>query len=112
MKAPEDLLKDAAEAASKAGGMLEKEGMDQEADLCAQVAQTAGFTATDCTNKKKRDGNTPCDYQAKVPARCMKDGQAVAQIKDDDGNMVAATQDNCTGDAGSWEAEVAAKCMQ
>ena len=34
---------------------------------------------------------------------CMKNGQQVAQVKDGNGNMVDATQQNCTGEAGSWE---------
>ena len=102
MKAPEDLLNDAAEAAEKAGGMLEKEGMDQAADLCAQVAQTANFTATDCTNKKKRDGNTACDYKAGKDADKCYDAQGnhVPQVQVD-GNMVDATATNCVA-PNSW----------
>ena len=111
MKAPEDLLRDVKDAAVKAGGMLEKEGMDQEADLCAQVAQAANFTETQCTTAKNRQ-NADCTYQAKVAARCMKDGNPVTEVDDGTGNMVAITQQTCTGDVGSWEDEVGAKCMQ
>ena len=32
----------------------------------------------------------------------MKDGAHVAQTKDENGAMVDTTQQNCTGDVGTW----------
>ena len=103
MKAPEDLLKDAADAAQKAGAQLGSEGMDEAADLCAAVDVAASNASTLCVAAKKRDGNTPCDYQA---GRCMKDGNPVAMLAD---GKTPTTKDNCNGDVGSWEA---ATCSQ
>ena len=69
MKAPEDLLNDAAEAAQKAGGMLEKEGKEAMADVCAQVTGAALDTANQCQSHKKQvDGQEvdACKYTAAV----------------------------------------------
>ena len=73
MKAPEDLLKDAAEAAEKAGGMLEKEGKEGMADVCAQVSGAALDTANECQSKMKQvDGQDQpaCDYTTAEVGKC------------------------------------------
>lgn len=98
MKAPEDLLKDAAEAASKAGEQLSSEGMNQAADACAAVAANAGFTEQQCKAAKKKNGNDACDYDA---PKCMKDGAHVATLAD---GTTATTQENCVDDVGEWKA--------
>ena len=98
MKAPEDLLRDAADAASKAGKKLEEEGKEAMADACADVANNANFTANDCTSVMKQNGSDPCDYNA---PRCMKDGVHVPKLSD---GTTATTQQNCTGDVGEWKA--------
>ena len=105
MKAPEDLLKDAADAASAAGEQLEKEGKEAMADACAAIAENANFTEAQCTGAMKQDGSTPCDYNG--TPRCMKDGQPVAQTEVN-GQMVDTSATNCTGDVGKW----GPTCMQ
>ena len=110
MKAPEDLLKDAAEAASKAGEQLSmQEGNEPAIQACTAIDVAASDAATKCAAAKKGGVATgdACTFTAAVPARCMKDGQAVAMLAD---GTTATTEQNCTGDVGSWEAEVAAKC--
>ena len=97
MKKPEELLKDAAEAASKAGEQLSSEGMDQQADACAAIAEQSNFTQEQCTQAMKRD-NTPCDYDA---PKCMKNNAHVAMLPD---GTTPTTQQNCTGDVGKWQA--------
>ena len=42
----------------------------------------------------------------------MKNGNPVTEVDDGTGNMVPITEQTCTGDVGSWEDEVGAKCMQ
>ena len=99
MKAPEDLLKDAAEAAEKAGGMLEQEGNAQMADVCASVSGTALDTATVCESHKKQENGqevAACKYTAAGAGKCMKNGQQVQEEKD-----------KCSGDVGSWEQDPA-----
>ena len=94
MKAPEDLLKDAAEAAEKAGGMLDREGKEGMADVCAQVSGAALDTANECESKKKQvDGEEKdaCDYTEAVGS-CndsdMKTKTACSGQYDVNGQMV------------------------
>ena len=107
MKAPEDLLKDAAEAAEKAGGMLEKEGKEGMADVCAQVSGAALDTANECQSKMKQvDGQDQpaCDYTAEV-----------GTCNDSSKN----TKNDCTGqydvngkmEDRKWTQTTAAKCV-
>lgn len=109
MKAPEDLLKDAADAASKAGEALSmKEGADgDDVKACSEITDAALATSDACLKAKKADGNT-CDYQAKKEANKCYDAQGnhVPKIGDAD-----ATADNCVA-PNVWNAtESAATCM-
>ena len=109
MKAPEDLLKDAADAASKAGEQLSmQEGADGDGPkACSDITDAALATSDACLKAKKADGNT-CDYQAKKEANKCYDAQGnhVPKIGDAD-----ATADNCAA-PNVWNAtESAATCM-
>ena len=82
MKAPEDLLKDAAQAAADAGGMLAKEGKEKEAmvQACNQVALDAADAKEQCEDKSKYSddgGKTACKFTAEIRGKCMKNGQEV-----------------------------------
>jgi hypothetical protein len=109
MKKPEDLLKDAAEAASKAGEQLSSEGMAQAADKCAKVTGKLLDTKDECENTKKKDGSTPCDYTIAMRAdTCYKDGAVVTEI-----NGVTADATNCQGDGHMWStSDTDATCTQ
>ena len=87
MKAPEDLLKDAAEAASRAGDKLEKEGKEAMADACATVTGALLDTKTECESKKKQNGNDPCDYITGCNDTSIKDKSACTGQYEKDGNM-------------------------
>ena len=89
MKAPEDLLKDAADAASKAGDQLMKEGNEPAADVCAALSITAQTQATDCTGINKADGtNAGCQFTAAKKADHCYDAQGnhVPKINNEDAN--------------------------
>ena len=115
MKAPEDLLKDAA-AASKAGEQLSmQEGADpDDIDACTDIDVAATDAATKCAAAKKGGVATgaACQFNAKKEANtCYKDGQAVPQISVN-GTMTAATAQNCNSDGHVWNAsESAATCV-
>ena len=108
MKAPKELLEDAAAAASKAGEALAmKEGASgQGVKACTAIVDDLLNTADAC-NAAHLDGDDTkraCKYTAKKEANtCYKDGQAVPQVNVN-GNMVDATEQNCTGDVGQWNA--------
>ena len=118
MKDPKQLLEDAANAAADAGAQLAKEGAAGMVEKCSDLAIGAATVAGDCENDNRtKDGqamaadkSNKCTFTAAIMGKCMKNGQTVAQVKDANGNMVDATQQNCTGDAGSWEEGAAAKC--
>ena len=116
MKAPEDLLKDAAKKAQEAGEALAmKEGASgQGVQACTAIVGDLLNTsaACDAAHKDGDESKAECTYTAKKEANtCYKDGQPVPQV-DVNGTMVAATAQNCTGDVGSWNAtEAAATCM-
>ncbi|MCH1612258.1 MAG: hypothetical protein L7S72_03080 [Flavobacteriales bacterium] len=109
MKAPEDLLKDAANAAASAGAQLSQQGKEGMADACADIAKVAGFTEQQCTDAKKQNGNDACDYKMAMEAdKCYKDGAVVAKIGDAD-----ADETNCTGDGHTWNTSASpAMCSQ
>ena len=109
MKKPEDLLKDAAEAASKAGEQLSSEGMNQAADKCAAVKGALLDTKDECEKTMKKDGSTKCDYTMAMEANtCYKDGAVVGEI---DGVTADAT--NCQGDGHMWSTSATpASCSQ
>ena len=116
MKAPEDLLKDAADAASKAGAQLSmQEGNDPSTvDACTAITGAALETRARCdaAHLNGDSNERACNYTAKKEANtCYKDGQAVPQV-DVNGTMVDASAQNCTGDVGEWNAtESPATCM-
>ena len=118
MQSPEDLLKKAAEAAADAGEGFAKEGNAGMVEKCSDLAIGAATVAGDCENDNRtKDGeamaadkSNKCTFTAAIMGKCMKNGQTVTQVKDANGNMVTATQQNCTGEEGSWEEGAPAKC--
>jgi len=117
MKAPQDLLEDAAKKTQEAGEALAmKEGVSGQGPKACTAIVDDLLNTRDACDAAHLDGDETkrgCNYKAKKEANtCYKDGQAVTQVKDANGNMVAATEQNCTGDAGTWNsAEAAATCM-
>ena len=114
MKAPEDLLKDAADAASKAGEALAmKEGAQgQGVRACTAIVDDL-LNTRDACDEAHLDGDDTkraCNYTPKKEAdTCYKDGQAVPFLAD---GTTATNEQNCTGDVGQWNAtEAAATCM-
>ncbi len=118
LQSPQELLEKAATAAADAGEGFAKEGNTGMVEKCSDLAIGAATVAGDCENDNRtKDGqamaadkSNKCTFTAAIMGKCMKNGQTVAQVKDANGNMVDATQQNCTGDAGSWEEGAAAKC--
>tara|TARA_B100000886_G_scaffold339575_1_gene305478 strand:- start:2562 stop:3140 length:579 start_codon:yes stop_codon:yes gene_type:complete len=112
MKAPEDLLKDAANAAADAGAQLSQQGKEAMADACAAITGTALDTKDACIAEKNKDGNA-CNYQMAMEAnKCYKDGAVVTQV-DVDGEMKTASATNCTGDGHTWSTSASpAMCSQ
>ena len=118
LQSPQELLEKAATAAADAGEGFAKEGNTGMVEKCSDLAIGAATVAGDCENDNRtKDGQSmaadksnKCTFTAAIMGKCMKNGQTVAQVKDANGNMVDATQQNCTGDAGSWEEGAAAKC--
>ena len=89
MKAPEDLLRDAADAASKAGKKLEEEGKEGMADACAAITGNALDTESACIAEKKQNGNDACAYTTGCNDTTIKDKAAcINQYENSDGNMV------------------------
>ena len=112
MKAPGDLLKDAAEAAAQAGGQLAKEGNATMVDKCSDLAISAATTAQDCeqpnrTKDGKADGDA-CEFKDAIAARCMKNDAVVTKLAD---GKTDTDQNNCVGDVGTWEAAKEAQCV-
>lgn len=109
MKAPEDLLNDAAEAAEKAGEQLSmQEGNAPDIQACSAISGAALDTAAQCgAARKGGDANgATCDYTYKAEAnKCYKDA---------DGSLVAdkTDQSTCEAEAGhKWfTSERAAGC--
>lgn len=106
MKAPGDLLKDAAEAAAQAGGQLAKEGNTSGVAKCSDLAITAATAAEDCENdkytKSGEDGGEACKFTAAIKAKCMNN----------DVEVEAADADACSalGEGHKWEEAKDATC--
>ena len=88
LKAPEDLLKDAAEAASEAGDRLRKKGHEGMADKCAAIEGSALDTEAACIAEKKQNGNDPCAYTTGCNDASIKDKAAcINQYQNSEGKM-------------------------
>ena len=107
MKAPEDLLKDAAEAAAQAGGQLAKEGKENMVKKCSDLAITAATLKGDCENNDHTTDGKPmaddesnkCSFTAEIVGKCMKNGAELDKVKE-----------KCTEEGEMWEGEQPATC--
>ena len=102
MKAPEDLLKDAANAAADAGAQLAQQGKEGMVKACNTVALDAANAQEMCEDVSKYSsdgGKTACKFTKAIEGKCMKNGAQVQSSKEE-----------CEGDVGSWEGEKEATC--
>ena len=103
MKAPEDLLKDAAVAASKAGAQLSMQEGNDPADIkaCNDIIGTALDTSAKCDAAKVGGVETgaQCKYNAAVAANC-----STGDDSHDD-------ETKCTAAGGTWNAASPATCV-
>jgi len=110
MKAPGDLLKDAANAAAEAGGQLAKEGAAGMVEKCSKLAITAATVSADCENgnytqdgeTKSDDSANACNFTKAIKAKCMNNGVEV-----DAADAAACT---ALGDGHTYEEATAATC--
>lgn len=96
MKAPGDLLKDAANAAAEAGGQLVREGADGDTiKACSVITGALLDTSAQCVAAKKegKSDGAVCNYTKAIEGKCMKNNAAV------DKNTEAL----CTADGGQWD---------
>ena len=102
MKAPEDLLKDAAAAASKAGEALSmQEGAEGQVQACTAIVGDLLNTSAACDAAKvggASDG-AACSYTAAVPGSCST------------GDSSHNDEAKCTTANGTWTAPVTASCV-
>jgi hypothetical protein len=86
MKAPADLLKDAANAAAEAGGQLAREGNTSGVAKCSDLAITAATVSADCENDNytksgeaadPRVESNKCEFTKAIEAKCMNNGVKV-----------------------------------
>ena len=102
MKAPEDLLKDAAKKAQEAGEALSmQEGAEGQVQACTAIVDDLLNTRAACDAARVGGVSTgaQCSYTAMVPGSCST------------GNADHSDETKCNEANGTWTAPVPATCV-